>query len=134
MNPCHWIFRPALPYAAPFRRHVLGPVVRRLHRPLRHAALWVCTGAATLVPLPNAAPIPPAGTIAPIYGAATPSGYGALPGIVPSLPARGVLLNVSGPVVTSAAVSEATPVPEPGALLLFATSLVGLVLVKVAFT
>lgn len=129
---CTWIFKPLLPYTAPIRRHVIGPAVRRAHRPLRHVALWVCSGGATLIPLPGPTPFAPVGTDAPIYGAAPAvpgivAGFGALPGIVPTLPARGPLLDVPGPVLTSGAlVSEVGPVsvPEPSSAVLFAAGLV----------
>ena len=86
-----------------------------------------------LLPLPGPAPFQPLATDAPAWVMApSPApvvGFGALPGIVPTLPAAGVLLDVPGPVLTSAAaVSEATPVPEPPSIALFAAALVGLAL------
>jgi len=150
MNPCHWVWKPVLPFAAPVARRVVGPIVRRFRPRLRHAAVWVCSGGAALVPLPGPAPIPPpVGIEAPIYGEVLPGfgGIGAigsfgapgfigatplvLPGdVLVSLPPRGPLLDVVGDVVPGSGVTaDATPVPEPSS----AAVMVGALLVLGVF-
>jgi hypothetical protein len=149
MITCAWIFRPALPAARVIRRHIIGPAIRRARPRLRHAAVWVCSAGATLVPLPGPLQIlPPAGVTAPIYGEGydlTPGlggvGFGALtgPGAIPApflarLPPPGPLLDVPGLLVSGEAPGDAvTAVPEPASVVVFVTCLVSLAMIRRAF-
>jgi len=148
---CYWVFRPALPFVAPIRRHVIGPIIRRARPRLRHAAVWVCTSGAVLVPLPGPIPHAPVGTVAPAYtdlgtdmgmgfgglgigpliGAGSASDRLPLPGVgdvMATLPERPVL-DVPGVSVGAVVDVPLVAVPEPASVAMFALGLVSLGLI-----